>query len=144
MPKDIIDNIRERFKGKVEIFEKTTRRAYIHVDKKDMPNLIQYIFEDLGARFSIASGLDTRAGIEILYHMAFDKDDLFVTVKTLAPKPDLQIESIATFLPGAEWIEREIHELLGVEFIGHPKMEKLLTSDDWPEGRYPLRKEEEV
>ncbi len=143
MLKDIINNINERFKDKIEIFEKSNRRVYINVDRKDAPNLIQYIFEDLGARLSIATGVDTRAGIEILYHMAFDKLNLFLTVRTLAPKPNPEVESIAPFLPGAEWIEREIHELLGVNFVGHPRLEKLLMSDDWPEGRYPLRKEKE-
>lgn len=143
MSREIIEKIRERFKEKVEIFEKSPKRIYVNVDKKDSPNVIQYLFEDLGARFSIASGVDTRAGIEILYHMAFDNENLFVTVRTLAPKPNPEIDSIVLFLPGAEWIEREIHDLLGVNFIGHPNLERLLLSDDWPEGKYPLRKEEE-
>ena len=143
MRKEIVKKIKDKFGDKTEIFEKSDRRVYVTVDKKDMPNIIQYLFEDLGARFSIASGVDTRAGIEILYHMAFDKKDLFVTVKSVAPKPDLEIDSIATFLPGAEWIEREIHELLGVNFVGHPNLKRLLLSDDWPEGKYPLRKEQE-
>lgn len=143
MSKEIIEKIKDKFKDKAEVFEKSARRVYVTVDKKDLPNVIQYIFEDLGARFSIASGVDTRAGIEILYHMAFDRHDLFVTVKALAPKPNPEIDSVAPFLPGAEWIEREIHELLGVNFVGHPNLKRLLLSDDWPEGDHPLRKEQE-
>ena len=52
-----------------------------------------------------------------------------------------ELESIASFCPAAEWIEREIWELLGGEFIDHPDLRHLLLSDDWPEGNYPLRKD---
>jgi Ni,Fe-hydrogenase III component G len=51
------------------------------------------------------------------------------------------VESIACRVPATEWIEREIHELLGVEFRNHPDMRHLLLTDDWPEGNYPLRKD---
>jgi len=46
------------------------------------------------------------------------------------------------FTDGALWIEREMHELLGVNFPGHPNLKKLLLPDDWPDGVYPLRKGE--
>jgi len=41
----------------------------------------------------------------------------------------------------AEWIEREIHEMFGVNFKGHPNLKHLLLKDDWPEGNYPLRRD---
>ena len=39
------------------------------------------------------------------------------------------------------WIEREISELLGIKFKNHPDMRRLLLSDEWPEGVYPLRRD---
>jgi Ni,Fe-hydrogenase III component G len=44
-------------------------------------------------------------------------------------------------IPGAEWIEREIHDILGIEIKHHPNMRRLVLADDWPEGVYPLRKD---
>ncbi|MCK4504279.1 MAG: NADH-quinone oxidoreductase subunit C, partial [Candidatus Aegiribacteria sp.] len=41
------------------------------------------------------------------------------------------------------WIEREISELLGVTFTGHPDPRKLLLADNWPECVYPLRQDYE-
>jgi NADH:ubiquinone oxidoreductase subunit C len=51
------------------------------------------------------------------------------------------MESIAKRIPALNWIEREIHEMLGVEFKGHPNMKRLLLADSFPEGKYPLRKD---
>ncbi|MCX6358013.1 MAG: NADH-quinone oxidoreductase subunit C, partial [Candidatus Aureabacteria bacterium] len=52
-------------------------------------------------------------------------------------------DSLAPVLKAAEWIEREIHEMLGVRFTGHPNLKRLLLADDMPEGRYPLRRDGE-
>ena len=111
--------------------------------KDDAKEVVRYLFKDMGARMSIASGVDTRPGIEILYHMAFDKDNMIVTVKVLVAKPDLKMPTFTDFMPAAAWIEREIHELLGINFLGHPNLERLLLPEEWPEGVYPLRRDYE-
>lgn len=138
---NIVEQIKNKFKDKVDIFEKSKKRVYVTVKTtEDGKELVRFLFKDLEARMSIASGVDTRPGIEILYHMTFDKYNLIVTVKVLAKKPECEMLSCTDFMPAAEWIEREIHELLGVNFLGHPRLKKLLMADDWPEGVYPLRK----
>ncbi len=136
----ILEEIKSKFSDKVDVFEKSKKRAYVTVAKEDAKEVVCYLFKDMGARMSIASGVDTRPGIEILYHMTFDKYNTIVSVKVLVKKPELEMPTFTDFMPAAEWIEREIHELLGVNFIGHPRLEKLLTADDWPEGVYPLCK----
>ena len=138
---NVVERIREKFSDKVDIFEKSSKRAYVFIDKKYIKDIIQFIFRDLGARFSIASGIDNPGYMEILYHMAFDKNNIFVTVKTQVSKPELEVDSITNIVPGAVWIEREISELLGIKFKGHSKPERLLLADDWPEDVYPLRKD---
>ncbi|MDD5382474.1 MAG: NADH-quinone oxidoreductase subunit C [Candidatus Margulisbacteria bacterium] len=137
---NILEQIRNRFVDKIGIMEKSAKRVYIAVEKEEARELVCYLFRDLGARFSIATGVDTRPGIEILYHMAFDANDLMLTVRVLVRKPELEMPTFSDFMPAAEWIEREIHEMFGVKFIGHPNLQTLLLPDDWPEGVYPLRK----
>ncbi|MFC1568169.1 NADH-quinone oxidoreductase subunit C [Candidatus Margulisiibacteriota bacterium] len=136
----IVEQIKQQFKGKADIHEKSVTRLYVTVAKEDAHEVVRYMFKDMGARMAIASGVDTRPGIEILYHMAFDAYDMMVTVKVLVKKPELSMPTFTDFMPAADWIEREIHELLGVNFVGHPRLEKLLLPDDWPEGVHPLRK----
>jgi len=137
---NISEMIRTRFKDKVQIFEKTKKRIYVTIAKDDARLVVGYLYEELGARMSIATGIDIREGVELLYHMALDRDGVFVTVRTLVKKPELKMETFTDFLPGTNWIERELHEMFGVDFIGHPNLKRLLLPDDWPEGEYPFRK----
>ena len=123
--------------------EKSERRVFIDVAAEDVLPVTGLLCERLGARFQTASGVDTPAGFEILYHWAFDRLGLVVSVRTRLPRDAPEIESIANLCVAAEWIEREMWELLGIRFRGHPDLRHLLLSEDWPEGKYPLRRDYE-
>jgi len=138
-----LEELKKELGNKIlSIKEHSPKRFYVEVKPEDVPEFIRFLFDKQGARFSTASGIDVRDGIEILYHMTFDREGKIITVRTLVPKPFPEIESLANFLPAANWIEREIYDLLGVKFRGHPDFRRLLLSDDWPEGVYPLRRKE--
>ena len=103
--------------------------------------LLQALVADEGARLATVTGIDVRDGTELLYHLCFDTDCYTATLKVLVPRSTDAMDSITPWLPGAEFIEREIQDLLGVSFHGHPRPERLILSDDWPEGVYPLRRD---
>ena len=136
----VIDKIREQFGGLAEIEKRSASRIYIRIDKKDLRDVIRYLFVDLGGRFSTASGVDEAGCMEILYHMSFDRHGGFVTVRTQAQKPELEMDSIMDIVAGAEWIEKEMNELLGIKFKGNARETSFLLPDDWPEGICPFRK----
>jgi len=139
---EVLNNIREKFKGDIKNFlERSPKRIYIEIPSSALLSMATYIFKDLGARFNIASGLDTRHNFEILYHFSFDLLDLIVSLRVVLPKDKPEIVSLTPLLEGANWIEREITEMLGINFIGHPDMRRLLLPPDWPEGVYPLRRD---
>jgi len=116
------------------------RRIYIDIDAADLVDVAKHIFSDCRARFAIATGLQTSEGFEILYHFAFDADQVVVSVRVSIEGDDPEVDSITPLIPGAGFIEREIHDLLGIKFRNHPNLERLILSDDWPEGVYPLRR----
>ena len=123
------------------IEQRSPRRVWVTVRPERIREVVAYLFNDAGGRLVTASGVDGRDDIEILYHFAFDGLGGVCTVRTSVPKPTPEIDSVATIVEGANWIEREIHELLGVNFRGHPDMRRLILADDWPEGLYPLRRD---
>jgi len=139
--KRALTSIRDTFGKQIDIFEKNACRTYISVDPGDVPAICRLMFEKLGGRLATVSGVDTRSGIEILYHFMYPADHAIITVKTKVKKPSPEIESIGVFLPAAIWIEREIFDLLGVVFTNHPDPRRLILSDDWPDKVYPLRRD---
>lgn len=118
------------------------RRIVLLCESENNYDVCKFLFEDLPLRFVIATGIDSDHCFEILYHFANDETGHIVSIKAfIRDRENPQIESIAQFLPGAEWIEREIHDILGIEIKNHPNMRRLILQDNWPEGVYPLRKE---
>ena len=139
---ETLARIRERLGDRiVDWHEKSARRVYLEVRPGDVPDATRLMFEELHARFQIASGVDTAQAIEILYHWAFDSLDCIVTVRTKLDREKPEIDSVASICTGTEWIEREMWELLGITFRNHPDVRHLLLKDDWPEGKYPLRRD---
>ena len=138
---EIKEQIQEKLKDKIiDWQEKSPRRIYFTVKKEDILQTAQVLFKDLGLRFSIASGTDLPDALELLYHFSFDKTGEFYSVRVLlTDKKHAQIDSLVPLFIGAEWIEREIWEMLGINFIGHPNLKRLLLADDWPADKYPLR-----
>ncbi|MFA5389227.1 MAG: NADH-quinone oxidoreductase subunit C [Candidatus Omnitrophota bacterium] len=139
----IIENIKVRSgKDLSEVVDKSRNRVYFTINKNILPQIAKYLFNDVKARFSTASGVDTRKAIEILYHFSVDDIGLIISLRVILEKPDLTIDTLMPLFKCAEWIEMEIHEMLGVNFKGHENPKHLLLKDDWPEGNYPLRRDQ--
>ncbi|MEO0084283.1 MAG: NADH-quinone oxidoreductase subunit C [candidate division WOR-3 bacterium] len=138
----LLKELQKKF-PEAKVFQHNARRLYISIPKEKIINITKFLHHENGLRLSIATGIDTREGFEILYHFSYDKFGTYFTIKVLIPKDNPKIQSIAPYYPAANWIEREIHELLGIDFEGHPNLTPLLTAEDWPEDKFPLRRDYE-
>src|SRR4030043_106190 len=137
---NILSDLKEKFKDSIiNFFDKSKTRAYIDISPDSIKSIAGYIFNDLGARFSIATGVDTRTDIEILYHFTFELQNFIISLRVKLDRKKPEIESLTSVFEAANWIEREINELLGVNFKGHPELKRLLLPDEWPQKVYPLR-----
>ena len=137
---EILQDLSTRFKDEiVDFFDKSPKRVYIEIKPDSLVKVAGYIFKDLGARFNIASGMDARHHIEILYHFTIEDINLLISLRVKLDKSKPEVDSLAPTIEATNWIEREMYDLLGINFKGHPDMRRLLLSDDWPEGVYPLR-----
>ena len=139
---NILNEIKKKFKNDIiHLFDKSKTRVYIDIKPSSLKAIASNIFKDLGARFSIASGVDTRVDIEILYHFTLELQNFIISLRVKLDRKKPEIESLTSVFEAANWIEREINELLGVNFKGHPELKRLLLPDEWPKKVYPLRSE---
>jgi len=131
--------IRDRLAG---VEHKAPNRVFLPCEAEHIHEICRFLFDDLRLRFVISTGIDAQDCFEVLHHFSDDESGCVLTVKAfIRDREAPEIDSITPIIPGAEWIECEMHDLLGIEFRNHPNMRRLILSDDWPEGVYPLRKE---
>jgi len=124
------------------IDRKAGNRVFLSCEAENVYAVCRFLFSELGLRFVISTGIDATDCFEVLHHFSNDESGCVVTVKAFVRNRESpELDSITPLIPGAEWIEREMHDLLGITFRNHPNLERLILADDWPEGVYPLRKE---
>lgn len=141
---EFIEKFKKRFPGPCEIQQRSEKRVYIRVSRDYLKEIAHVIFRVMGAKFSIATGIDIREGFEVLYHFTFDKDGFICTVRTLAPRSDPKLDSLVDIIPGTTWIEREIHDILGVQFEGHPNLKRLVKAEFLKDDEFPFRKDFDI
>jgi Ni,Fe-hydrogenase III component G len=141
MSQELVDRIRKSIGDKaLRVEVRSPRRVYIDVAADDLVDVVKYLFEGLRARYAIASGVQVEDGFEVIHHFCFDSDHVVVSIRVKAAPEKPEVPSVAAIIKGADFIEREMHDLLGIEFPGHPNMARLILAEDWPEGVYPLRR----
>jgi NADH-quinone oxidoreductase subunit C len=67
------------------------------------------------------------------------RHNLRIRLRAQVPEDDATIDSLVPVYPGANFYEREVYDMFGITFNGHPDMTRILMPDDW-EG-HPLRKD---
>ncbi len=139
----IREEVKNKLKGKFkDWFEKNPRRVYITIDKKNLKDVAQILYKEFGMRLSTVTGIDNEKSFELIYHFGKDSTgELFNLRVFIEDKVRPQIDSLSFLFKSTLWIEREIHEMLGIDFLGHPELKHLLLDKDWPKEECPLRKD---
>lgn len=137
----ILKELKDRFDAAIrKIDELDNKRIYLLINPDSLIEISKFLYKKKKARFIIASGIHSKKGFEIIYHYSMDKSGHIINLQVILPHENPEIESLTTIFSAADWIEREIHELLGIKFKGHPNLVPLISKDNWPVGTYPYRK----
>jgi NADH/F420H2 dehydrogenase subunit C len=95
---------------------------------------------ELGFNYlSCVSGVDMKDHIQVVYHCHSLAQVLTAQLRVKLDHEQPRVASVVPVWPGANWLERETYDLLGVQFEGHPDPRRILMDDDFV--GYPLRKD---
>jgi NADH-quinone oxidoreductase subunit C len=81
----------------------------------------------------------TRARFEVHYVLRNTDTRERLVVKAGVNDPDPTLPSAVPIWPGADWMEREVFDMFGIRFAGHPDLRRILMPDEF--AAYPLRKD---
>jgi len=85
------------------------------------------------------AGVDQETHMEVVYHLLSLDSGRNYAVKVRTDRDRPQVPSVTPIWPTANWNEREIYDLLGIDFPGHPDLRRIMMPDDWV--GHPLRKD---
>ncbi len=125
----------------VEI-EKTKPQIFVKCPREKIRDLAQH-FDKLKLRLITLSAIDFGDKFCVIYQFAFypaihNGRMGVIHVKVEVPKDDAKIPTISDIMPPAYLYEREVWEFFGIVFEGHPKLDYLFLSPEFP--KFPLRK----
>jgi len=117
------------------------RRIFAHTKSDALRDSISYLVRKLDVKhLSTITAIDLDGEIELIYHLTY-KGSTTISIRITLSKKDLKASTITDLIPGAVLYEREVHDLFGIEFEGHPDLSRLMLPEEWPEDVYPMRKE---
>lgn len=119
------------------------KRYYVTIKTEKLRDAVTYIKDNEGLfHLSTITGVDYGEERELNYH--FNRPNLIFTIKVRVPADKPVVPSITDIINGATIFEREVYDLLGVTPEGHPNLKRLLMTEEWPEGIFPLLKKWDV
>jgi NADH-quinone oxidoreductase subunit C len=120
-------------------------QTVVWVDPARSLDVLTWLKDDPGQRYDMMSdvtGVDYGQGrpVEVVYQMFSTVHKRALRVRCALPVEALEIASVAGLWQSANWLEREVYDLFGVTFLGHPDLRRILMPYDYAEG-HPLRKD---
>lgn len=140
----IFERLRARFGERVMSIETAAKDPWIVIEPAAIAEVCAHLRDDPDLRFdalSNQSGVDYKAQgwIEVVYHLYSYPLRHLAVLKVRAPRDSPEIPTVENVWKAANWMEREIYDLLGVSFTGHSDLRRLLLPEDWV--GFPLRKD---
>ena len=143
-PAEVHQRLKDRFGEVIESFNETALDPYISVKPEATVGVCRFLKEDPDLTFdclSNMSGVDYQKDdkIQVVMHLYSYTHRHTIVIKIDVPRDKPEMPSVEGVWKAANWQEREIYDLLGIVFTGHPDLRRLLMPEDWV--GHPLRKD---
>jgi NADH-quinone oxidoreductase subunit C len=139
--------LRSEFGSAVERYLVSCDQTVVYVSRDRAHDVLAWLKTSPGQEFDYLTDLtavdyrDPERPLEVVYQLRAlaRKADLRIKVALDKGGP-LEVQSVYDLWRGADWLEREVYDMFGVTFVGHPDLRRILMWETYAEG-YPLRKD---
>jgi NADH-quinone oxidoreductase subunit C len=141
-----VDALRARFGDAVVHHEVTSGDQHVvYVAPARNREILAWLKDDPQQHYDLladVTGVDFGGGrpLQVVYQLWSIPHRRGLRVKCELPLTELSIDSVEPLWKTANWLEREVYDLFGVEFRGHPDLRRILMPENYAEG-HPLRKD---
>jgi len=145
-PNTLIASLQEAVPGaQIESAPSVDLQTTMYVSREDVPAIARALRDRPELAFNLLAEITAvdfwprEPRFELVYILVSIPNRLRVRVKVRLTGDDPHVSTMIGVWPAANWLEREVWDLFGISFEGHPDPRRLLMPEDW-EG-YPLRKD---
>lgn len=131
-------------KIQLEDYRQSGDLTIVKVGKEQLAQIATTLANELDLPLSSMFATDDRAatqGFNLHTIFSLDAAQEWLELETFVPENDLQYPSVTAFVMAAHWYERYLHDMFGIEPVGHPDLRRLVSHENVPLGAYPLRKD---
>ncbi len=138
-----IDDLSENFSGKlIEVYQ-SSGDTFVRIEADALIEICTFLKEQQHFTYlSDIIGTDRYTSderFEIIYNLLSLKNSVRLFLKVRCSEEDPAIDSVTSIWPGANWNEREVFDMFGVQFNNHPDHRRIFLPEDFQ--YFPLRKE---
>jgi len=141
----LVKKLKDKFSGAVLEAVEFIGQVSIRIEPGRIVDVCSFLRDEPETKFNYLSDLtcvhypmDPERPLEVVYNLYSISRNERVRLK-VAIAEDASVDSVTAVWPSANWMEREVYDLFGVNFLNHPDLRRILLPPDW-EG-HPLRKD---
>jgi NADH-quinone oxidoreductase subunit C len=141
-----LEYVREKLGAKLLGSDTSRGEAALILDRADLRESFRTLKEDTRLDFSFLSDITAvdywqkkEPRFEMVYHLTSLKARQRIRIKVPVPESDAVVESLTPLWAGANFLEREVWDLFGIRFSGHPDLRRILLYEEFQ--GHPLRKD---
>jgi NADH-quinone oxidoreductase subunit C len=135
--------LKERFAADIVDIKEFRGEVTVTVKKENIVEICNYLKEFVGYNLltdvTAVDYLGQSPRFLVVYNMYSIPAKDRLRVKAQVEEADATIDTVSGVWSSANWLEREVYDLFGIKFAGHPDLRRILMTDDWV--GHPLRKD---
>lgn len=140
---EMSDKLREAFPAAVTDQSRFRDESTLRIQASALREICLHARDKLGFNYLIdLSSVDhfgDEPRYEVVYELYSMKDRVHVRLKIVVSEDDCTVPTVSDIWPTADWHEREVYDMMGIHFVNHPDLRRILMWDGYP--YHPLRKD---